>query len=92
MASILVPSLAKERPNIILIMADDIGVEGIGCYGGTSYETPTIDQLAAQGIQFRHAYAQPLCTNSRVQLMTGKYNNRNWLYFGTLDPTVKTFG
>jgi len=92
LASALISVWAKDRPNIILIMADDIGVEGIGCYGGTSYETPTIDQLAAQGIQFRHAYAQPLCTNSRVQLMTGKYNNRNWLYFGTLDPKVKTFG
>ncbi len=85
-------SLAKDRPNIILIMADDIGVEGIGSYGGTSYKTPAIDRLAKEGVRFTHAYAQPLCTNTRVQLMTGLYNNRNWLYFGTLDPKVKTFG
>lgn len=83
---------AKERPNIILIMADDIGVEGIGCYGGTSYKTPEIDRLAVQGVRFTHAYAQPLCTNTRIQLMTGLYNNRNWLYFGILDPNAKTIG
>ena len=81
-----------DRPNIILIMADDIGVEGIGCYGGMSYRTPSIDKLASQGIRFRHAYAQPLCTNTRTQLMTGFYNNRNWLYFGILDPKSKTIG
>ncbi|MEW4564289.1 sulfatase-like hydrolase/transferase [Bremerella sp. JC770] len=83
---------AAERPNIILIMADDLGVEGLGCYGGTSYATPNLDRLAGQGQQFLHAYAQPLCTNTRVQLMTGKYNNRNWKYFGILDPAERTIG
>lgn len=83
---------ADERPNIILIMADDLGVEGLGCYGGTSYRTPNLDRLAAEGLRFTHAYAQPLCTNTRIQLMTGLYNNRNWLYFGILDPHAKTFG
>ena len=73
-------------------MADDIGVEGIGSYGGTSYRTPAIDRLTTQGIQFRHAYSQPLCTNTRIQLMTGRYNNRNWTYFGTMDPKAKTIG
>lgn len=86
------PRCAAERPNIILIMADDIGVEGIGCYGGLSYQTPKLDRLATQGVRFTHAYAQPLCTNTRVQLMTGLYNNRNWLYFGILDPRAKTIG
>lgn len=82
----------SEQPNIVLIMADDIGVEGIGCYGGTSYQTPAIDRLSSEGVRFTHAYAQPLCTNTRVQLMTGLYNNRNWLYFGILDPQAKTIG
>ncbi|MGB0581746.1 MAG: beta-propeller fold lactonase family protein [Limisphaerales bacterium] len=91
-AGSLMAANAKERPNIILIMADDIGVEGIGCYGGTSYRTPAIDRLAKQGVRFTHAYSQPLCTNTRIQLMTGLYNNRNWLYFGTLNPQAKTFG
>ena len=89
-ATALLP--AADRPNIVLIMADDIGVEGIGSYGGTSYRTPAIDRLTTQGIQFRHAYSQPLCTNTRIQLMTGRYNNRNWTYFGTMDPKAKTIG
>jgi arylsulfatase A-like enzyme len=81
-----------KNPNIILIMADDLGVEGLGCYGGTSYSTPRLDRMAAEGIRFRHAYSQPLCTNTRVQLMTAKYNHRNWLAFGLLDPREKTIG
>ncbi len=87
------PARQESRPpNILLIMADDIGIEGFGCYGGTSYETPNIDLLAGEGLRFTHAYAQPLCTPTRVQLMTGKYNHRNWLYFGVLDPSERTFG
>ena len=86
------PNSDKRPPNIILIMADDLGVEGLGCYGGTSYATPRLDKLAAEGMRFSHAYAQPLCTNTRIQLMTGNYNNRNWLYFGILDPRLKTIG
>lgn len=81
-----------DCPNIVLIMADDIGIEGLGCYGGVSYKTPALDKLARQGMRFTHAYSQPLCTNTRIQLMTGLYNNRNWLYFGILDPAAKTFG
>ncbi len=80
------------RPHIILIMADDIGIDGFGCYGGQSYKTPVIDKLAGSGVMFTHAYSTPLCTPTRVQLMTGKYNHRNWTYFGILDPKEKTFG
>ena len=84
-------ALAKQ-PNVLLIMADDIGIEGFGCYGGTSYETPQIDKLAKGGLRFTHAYSQPLCTPTRIQIMTGRYNHRNWSYFGILDPAEKTFG
>ncbi len=84
-------SLSATRPNIILILADDLGYETVGCYGGTSYPTPNLDELARQGIRFDHAYAMPLCTNTRIQLMTGKYNNRNWKAFGVLDPDADTF-
>ena len=52
-------SLSKDResrPNIILIMADDIGYECYGAYGGTSYKTPRIDQMAAKGIRFMHIH------------------------------------
>jgi len=83
---------AQQRPNIILIMADDLGVEGLGCYGGKSYNTPRLDKLAAEGMRCTHAYSQPLCANTRIQLMTAAYNNRNWLYFGVLDPQLKTMG
>ena len=65
------------RPNIVLIMADDIGYEALGANGGTSYATPNLDALAAGGMRFTQAHATPLCTPSRVQLMTGKYGFRN---------------
>lgn len=73
-------------------MADDIGIEGLGCYGGQSYATPHLDALAADGLRFNHAYSQPLCANTRLQLMTGMYNSRNWMCFGILDPKAKTIG
>lgn len=84
---------SEERPpNIILIMADDLGMETIGSYGGEDYTTPRLDQLAAKGMQFQNCYSNPLCTPSRVQIMTGKYNNRNYIGFGLLDPEERTFG
>ena len=73
-------------------MADDLGIEGLGCYGASDYETPRLDQLAAEGLRFTHAYSQPLCTPTRLQIMTGKYNQRNWQYFGILPKDEKTFG
>lgn len=81
-----------EKPNVLLIMADDVGIEGLGCYGGASYQTPNLDRMASEGIRFTKAYSQPLCTPTRVQIMTGKYNHRNWSYFGILDPAERTFG
>jgi arylsulfatase A len=80
------------RPNIILIMADDQGYETIAANGGTSYKTPNIDRLAANGMRFENAYAHPLCTPSRVALMTGQYNFRNYTSFGELRLSEKTFG
>lgn len=86
-------TLTQDRPpNIILIMADDLGMETLGCYGGEDYDTPRLDQLAAAGMRFENCYANPLCTPSRVQIMTGKYNNRNYIGFGLLDPNERTFG
>ena len=81
-ASFLATSFAKERPNIILIMADDIGVECFPSYGGANYQTPVLDRLAATGMRFTHCYSQPLCTPSRVKVMTGKSNVRNYARFG----------
>ena len=82
----------NAQPNILLIMADDIGIEGLGCYGGMSYRTPHLDRMASEGLRFTTAYSQPLCTPTRVQIMTGKYNHRNWTCFGILDPKERTFG
>ena len=79
-------------PNILLIMADDLGYEGLSCNGSKDYHTPNLDRIASEGMRFTHAYSTPLCTPSRVQLMTGKYNFRNYVGFGLLDPGEKTFG
>src|SRR3954453_5652199 len=81
---------ALARPNVVLIMADDLGYETIGANGGTSYKTPTLDRLAAGGMRFTQCYVQPLCTPTRVQLMTGKYNVRNYIDFGNMDPKAVT--
>jgi arylsulfatase A-like enzyme len=83
---------AETRTNVVLIMADDLGFECLNCNGGTSYKTPHLDALARSGIRFTHAYAQPLCTPTRVQLMTGQHNFRNWVGFGLMNPHEKTFG
>jgi arylsulfatase A len=69
---------ADAKPNLILIMADDFGYECITANGGRSYRTPNLDRLAATGIRFEQCHVQPLCTPTRVQLMTGRYNVRNY--------------
>lgn len=81
----------NAKPNILLILADDLGYECLGVNGGESYKTPNLDKLAAGGMRFDHAYAQPLCTPTRVQLMTGQSNVRNYVGFGKLDPKSPTF-
>ncbi len=84
---------AQDRPpNIVLIMADDIGYECFGSYGGTSYRTPRLDALAERGMRFTHCYSQPLCTPSRVKIMTGQSNIRNYVSFSVLGPQEHTFG
>ncbi|MHC5001572.1 MAG: sulfatase-like hydrolase/transferase [Planctomycetota bacterium] len=84
------PRGAARPPNIVLIMADDAGVEAFGCYGGLSAPTPHIDRLAAGGVRFTRCHAQPLCTPSRVKLLTGRSNVRNYVRFGILDPEERT--
>lgn len=84
-----VPS-REEPPNVVFILADDLGYETIRANGGSSYQTPNIDQLAATGMRFEHCYALPQCTPSRVQLLTGIYNVRNYVNFGSLDTSQFT--
>ena len=81
-----------RKQNIILILADDLGYECLGSYGGKSYKTPRLDEMAERGVRFTHAYSLPLCTPTRMALMTGKYNFRNWEAFGIMSPNEKTFG
>ena len=85
------PSMA-DTPNVVLIMADDVSWEAFGCYGAQDYRTPHIDELASKGVRFSHCYSTPICTPSRVQIMTGKYSFRNYTHFGYLSPDEKTFG
>ena len=89
---ILHSAFAEERPNVILIMVDDFGYECITANGGESYQTPNIDKLAATGVRFENCHVQPLCTPTRAQLMTGRYNVRNYINFGTLLRSETTFG
>ena len=82
----------KRRPNIVLLMADDMGYECLSANGSLSHNTPVLDNLGKKGIRFNYAISQPLCTPSRVKIMTGKYNYRNYKAFGHLDINEKTFG
>jgi len=75
---------ASPRPNIIFILADDLGWLDLGCYGSTFYETPHLDRLAMQGIRFTDAYAAcNVCSPTRASILTGKYPARlhltDWL-------------
>jgi len=70
------PVVAAEpprSPNIVFIMADDVGVETIGAYGGESYATPKIDALAKQGLQYSNGFAMPVCHPTRITFLTGRY-------------------
>jgi arylsulfatase A len=87
----LIAQNSIEKPNIVLIMADDLGYECLNSYGGTSYNTPNLSVLANTGMQFENCHSQPICTPSRVKLMTGKSNKKNHIEFGYLDPKEKTF-
>ncbi|MHC4528281.1 MAG: sulfatase, partial [Planctomycetota bacterium] len=68
---------ADQKPNIILILADDLGWAELGCYGNRFNETPNLDRLAAKGVRFTQAYASaPVCSPYRASLMTGQYPAR----------------
>ena len=66
-----------RKPNIILILADDLGAKELSCYGSTRHSTPNLDRMAAEGTRFETFYAMPKCTPTRVALMTGQYGFHN---------------
>ena len=66
----------ERPPNIVLIVADDLGYGDLGCFGGTDILTPHIDSIARDGVRFTNAYAYPTCSPTRASLMTGRYAER----------------
>lgn len=64
---------APAKPNVIFILADDLGIGNVSCYGADNFKTPNLDALAKSGLRFEHCYAAPLCGPSRALLMTGRY-------------------
>ena len=80
---------SPQKPNVLFILADDLGWADLGCYGSAFYETPNLDRLATQGMRFTDAYAAcPVCSPTRASIMTGKYPSRldttDW--FGAPQP------
>jgi len=70
-------SAAEQPPNIVLILADDLGINDLSCYGRTDQKTPRLDQMAAEGVRFTAGYcSQPICSPSRAGILTGKYPAR----------------
>ena len=65
--------LPRDKPNIVLIFADDLGIEALNTYGGRGVRTPHLDKLASNGMLFTHCFANPACSPSRAEIMTGTY-------------------
>jgi arylsulfatase A len=91
-ASLLLPACSARggaaRPNVLLIVADDLGLECLGAYGGQTFSTPNVDLLASDGMRFTSAFATPACAPSRAQILTGRYPFRTgWIdNAGPLSP------
>ena len=83
-----------RKPNIIFVLADDLGIGNLSCYGG-AFQTPQIDQLARGGTRYTNAYTAPLCGPSRALILSGRYAFRtgatNQDATGEMKPTVETF-
>jgi arylsulfatase A len=95
LAAVLSPAvlgMAAERPNILLMMADDLGYECLGAYGGRSYRTPHLDALAEGGLCFDNCFSTPKCSPSRVTILTGRYTVRTTMRWGHIPANEITFG
>jgi len=69
-------AVGAERPNLVLIMADDVSPDMFGCYGSADAKTPNLDRMATEGVMFRTAWASALCCPARAEIMTGRYASR----------------
>ena len=91
---LMVPVAATEgaqsasKPNIILILADDLGAKELSCYDSKRHQTPNLDRMAAEGMRFETFYVNPLCTPTRMALMTGQYGFHNG-FLGMKNPAFK---
>lgn len=81
----------QSKPNILYIVADDLGWNDVAFHGAADIKTPNIDKLAEDGARLEHLYVQPLCTPTRTALMTGRYPLRYGLQTGVI-PTGATYG
>src|SRR4051812_22749758 len=77
-----------SKPDIVFILADDLGYNDVGFTGGKQIKTPNLDQLAAAGTVLKQFYVQPVCTPTRAALMTGRYPMRYGLQVGVIIPTA----
>src|SRR2546423_1096497 len=80
---------AGEKPNIIFILSDDVGLGNIASCGGDTFKTPNIDALAAGGTRFARCYSTPLCGPSRAQILTGRYPFRTGMISNSSGGVVK---
>src|SRR5262245_18694644 len=69
-----------QRPNLILILADDLGAKELGCYGNQMHRTPQLDRLAATGVKFETCFTSPVCHPTRFTIMTGQYGCHHGIY------------
>src|SRR5262245_12818277 len=74
------------RPNVVFLLADDLGREDCGFMGGKEIKTPHIDKLAAAGARLDAFYVQPVCSPTRTALLTGRYPMRHGLQVGVVRP------
>lgn len=70
----------KRPPNLIVIMADDLGAKELACYGNKQHDTPNLDRLAKTGVQFNTCYSTPICHPTRFEIMTGQYGHHNGVF------------
>ena len=83
------PAGAGARPNVVLIVADDMGFADAGFNGCTDIRTPNLDRLAASGVRLDQFYVQPVCSPTRAALMTGRYPMRHGLQVGVVRPWAR---
>ena len=74
------PILAAEKPNVLVILCDDIGAQELGLYGHPKHQTPNLDRLGREGIWFTTGYSTPICHPTRFEIMTGQYGHHNGVY------------